>query len=79
MSQYVLANTGGEPPDPELFHLVRGMLRSLPGQLARVVVYRYFDSMTQEELSHCMGCSRRKVGDMLAKLLRLLAEEEKAQ
>jgi RNA polymerase sigma-70 factor (ECF subfamily) len=79
MSEYVSANTGGEPLDPELPHLVQDMLRSLPAELAKVAFYYFHDNMTQEEISRCMGCSRRKVGDLLAKLLRLLADEEKAR
>jgi RNA polymerase sigma factor (sigma-70 family) len=79
MTQYVSANTRDELPDVELPHVVQDMLRSLPAELAKVAVYYYYDNMTQEEISYCMGCSRRKVGDMLAKLLRLLAEQEKAQ
>jgi RNA polymerase sigma-70 factor (ECF subfamily) len=44
------------------------LLGELPRELADVAVYYHADEMTQEEIAEVLGCSRRRVGDLLARL-----------
>jgi RNA polymerase sigma-70 factor (ECF subfamily) len=65
-------------PHPELQHIVCNLLHKVSQDLAQVAVYYYFDEMTQEEISQIVGCSRRKVGDMLDRFKKALADKEVA-
>ena len=47
---------------------LRRLLARLPADLARVAVHHHLDEMTHEEIASMMGCSRRHVGDLLARL-----------
>jgi RNA polymerase sigma-70 factor, ECF subfamily len=49
----------------------RQLLARLPEKLARVAVYAYFDGMTHDEIAETLGCSRRNVGKMLARVAAL--------
>ena len=44
------------------------ILAELPRELADVAIYYHADEMTQEEIAEVMGCSRRRIGDLLARL-----------
>jgi RNA polymerase sigma factor (sigma-70 family) len=44
------------------------LLGELPRELADVAVYYHADQMTQEEIAEVLGCSRRHVGDLLARM-----------
>lgn len=46
---------------------VRGVLATLPEELATVAVYRFVDEMTHAEIAAIMGCSRRHIGDLLSR------------
>ena len=50
---------------------VRELLARLPNELAQATVYSYVDEMTHEEIAEQMGCSRRHVGDLLARAAEL--------
>ncbi len=54
------------------------LLAALPDELAQAAVYYYIDESTHEEIARLMGCSRRHVGDLLARLKHrwALAEAE---
>jgi RNA polymerase sigma factor (sigma-70 family) len=43
------------------------LLDRLDPVLAEVAVYHYVDEMTHDEIAHILGCSRRHVGDLLAR------------
>ncbi len=60
-------------PHPELVHIVANLLDCVPTDQAQVAIYYYFDDMTQEEISTMMGCSRRKVGDLLERFRSVVA------
>jgi len=47
---------------------LRRLLARLPEDLARVAVHHHLDAMTHEEIASIMGCSRRHVGNLLARL-----------
>ena len=47
---------------------VRALLERLPAPLGEVAVYYYVDEMTHEEIAAVLGCSRRRVGYLLARL-----------
>ncbi|WP_437313851.1 RNA polymerase sigma factor [Sorangium sp. So ce385] len=46
------------------------LLAELPDELAQAAVYYYIDESTHEEIATIMGCSRRHVGDLLARVKR---------
>lgn len=48
--------------------LARSVMAALPEELATVAVYRFVDEMTHAEIAELLGCSRRHVGDLLARL-----------
>ena len=47
--------------------LARGVLAALPEELATAAAYRFIDEMTHAEIAELLGCSRRHVGDLLAR------------
>jgi len=58
-------------PRAERLLLLRALLRELPEELATVAVYHYLDEMTYDEIAALLGCSRRHVGTLLARLAQL--------
>jgi RNA polymerase sigma-70 factor (ECF subfamily) len=61
---------------PETRALVADVLRELPDDIAQAVVYYYVDEMTHAEIAAIMGCSRRHVGNLLARFSREHTHEE---
>lgn len=57
-------------PRGENLATVRGLLGRLPSPLAEVAVYYYVDEMSHGEIATMLGCSRRHVGDLLARLAK---------
>jgi len=57
----------------------RQLLARLPEKLARVAVYAYFDGLTHDEIADILGCSRRNVGKLLARLAELSGAREVAE
>jgi RNA polymerase sigma-70 factor (ECF subfamily) len=55
-------------PRGEALATVRDLLGRLPSPLADVAVYYYVDEMSQDEIAAILGCSRRHVGDLVARL-----------
>jgi RNA polymerase sigma factor (sigma-70 family) len=55
---------------------LRQLLTRLPAELAQVVVYSHLDEMTHEEIAEQLGCSRRHVGDLLARAAERCQQEE---
>lgn len=60
----------GEPraSGPEVLVQLRHWFASLPDELADVAVYYHLDDMTQDEIAEMLGCSRQRVGKLLARL-----------
>lgn len=58
---------------------LRSLLERLPDQLAIVAVYAFMDELTHEEIARVIGCSRRQIGALLARLERWLQAQEKAE
>ncbi|MCE9577232.1 MAG: sigma-70 family RNA polymerase sigma factor [Deltaproteobacteria bacterium] len=56
------------PPRGETVMIARDVLARLPVELAEVAVYYYCDEMTHDEIATLLGCSRRHVGNLLARL-----------
>jgi RNA polymerase sigma-70 factor (ECF subfamily) len=56
------------PASTEDMTILRDLLARVPHELARVAVYYYADEMTHEEIAEVLACSRRHVGDLLARL-----------
>jgi len=52
----------------EVLAQVRSLLDKLPEPLGEVAVYHYVDGMTYDEIAAILGCSRRQVGYLLARL-----------
>jgi RNA polymerase sigma factor (sigma-70 family) len=59
------------PPEAESLAAARQLLGRLPESLARVAVYHYFDGLTHDEIGALLGCSRRYVGKLLARVVAL--------
>ena len=62
-----------QPPSPvasrsEMLAQVRSLLERLPEPLGEVAVYHYVDGMTYDEIGALLGCSRRQVGYLIARL-----------
>jgi len=57
----------------------RQLLARLPEKLARVAVYAYFDGLTHDEIADILGCSRRYVGKLLARVAELSGAAEAAE
>lgn len=57
-------------PGPEPRAIVRDLLERLPDDEAHAFVYYYVDEMSQAEISELLGCSRRHVGNLLARVRR---------
>lgn len=53
---------------PETTVLARRLLEQLPENLALVAVYTAVDGMTQDEIAETMGCSRRRVRELIDQL-----------
>jgi len=51
----------------ELLMLQRA-IQTLPDELAQVAIYYLVDGLTHQEIARIMSCSRRHVGNMLARL-----------
>ncbi len=49
-------------------------LRQMPEDLAEVAIYRFLDGMSHEEIATALRCSRRHVGNLLARLRRWAAD-----
>jgi RNA polymerase sigma-70 factor (ECF subfamily) len=48
--------------------LLAKLMERLDGKSAEVLVFRYFDDMTQDEIAALLGTSRKTVGKRLAKI-----------
>jgi DNA-directed RNA polymerase specialized sigma24 family protein len=53
---------------------LRALLLQLPDELARVAVYQLADELSQDEIAEVMGCSRRQVRKLMARLADALAQ-----
>ncbi len=58
--------------------LARDVLAKLPARQAEAAIYYFVDEMSQEEIAEILGCSRRRVGDLIADAQARFAEEEAA-
>ena len=56
-----------EPEADALVH-VREVLARMPHELACVAVYYFVDGMSHQEIAELLGCSRRRVGDMVERV-----------
>ena len=63
---------------PSAEHAVelRALLLRLPEERAQLAVYQLADEMSQDEIAELMGCSRRQVRNLLARLAEALAAED---
>ena len=69
-----VAPTQSEAADPvaENVSIVRDLIARLPDDLARVIIHRYIDGMTYDEIAEQLGCSRRHVGNLIARSREVL-------
>jgi RNA polymerase sigma factor (sigma-70 family) len=59
---------GSAPLSPESRLTLHGLLRRMPDEWARAAVYHYMDDLTHDDIAALMGCSRRHVGNLLARV-----------
>jgi RNA polymerase sigma-70 factor (ECF subfamily) len=64
------------PPSAEHVAELRVLLLRLPRELAQVAVYQLADEMNQDEIAEVMGCSRRQVRNLSARLQQALMSHE---
>jgi RNA polymerase sigma-70 factor, ECF subfamily len=62
-------------PDTRL--ALRQVLAIVPDEEARAAVHHYMDGMSHAEIATLLGCSRRRVGDLLERLQARLAACER--
>jgi len=67
------------PARAERLVLLDELLASLPDEIAQAAVYYYVDEMTHDEIASVIGCSRRHVGNLLARLQDLTRTEAACQ
>jgi RNA polymerase sigma-70 factor (ECF subfamily) len=53
---------------PEERFMLQSAIRSMPQELAQAAVYYLVDGLTHEEIARLLDCSRRHVGDLLARI-----------
>ncbi len=58
--------------------LARDVLAKLPARQAEAAIYYFVDEMSQEEIAPLLGCSRRRVGELIADAQARFAAEEAA-
>jgi len=63
--------------EPEWALTARAVLAQLPDDLACAAVYYYVDELSHREIAEVMGCSRRHIGNLLARLARWTEGQEK--
>jgi len=75
----LLAARGAEPETGAFDELValRDLFARLPDDLAAVAVYHHLDGMTHAEIAELLGCSRRHVGDLIARIAEWAARERR--
>jgi RNA polymerase sigma factor (sigma-70 family) len=56
------------PPRAEDAVQAARLLAELPDDLAQAAIHHYIDESTHEEIATIMGCSRRHIGDLLARV-----------
>jgi RNA polymerase sigma-70 factor (ECF subfamily) len=61
------ADDGSIPLAPERRLELHALLRRMPDEWARAAVYHYMDDLTHDDIAAVMGCSRRHVGNLLAR------------
>jgi RNA polymerase sigma-70 factor, ECF subfamily len=71
--QPVSPSAGGRA---EMLAQVRLLLLRLPEPLGEVAVYHFVDGMTYDEIAEMLGCSRRRVGYLLARLRVLTTADD---
>lgn len=59
---------------PEIMAQLRQVLEHLPVDLAEVGIHYYVEGMTHDEIACVLGCSRRKVGNLLEKFQKRAAK-----
>ncbi len=59
---------GSAPLSAERRSELHALLRRMPDEWARAVVYHHMDDLTHDEVAKLMGCSRRHVGNVLARV-----------
>jgi len=74
--------SGGSPKgqlrgdsDAERLSILRQLLARMPAELAAPAVHHFMDEMTHDEIAEVLGCSRRHVGDLIARALAWVAAE----
>ncbi|MFD8247276.1 RNA polymerase sigma factor SigF [Nocardia sp. NPDC059691] len=74
----LLDSLGAEDPDfstVENYLAVKPLLAALPEREKQVLVMRFFDSMSQEQIAQRIGCSQMQVSRILSKTLKSLREQ----
>ncbi len=76
LAQEAAAFTSSFTPDPEARIFLGRWLETVGADTAEAAVYFYLDRMTYDEIASVMGCSRRKVANLLSRLKEQVREGE---
>jgi len=60
--------SGQDGPDIERQLMVRQAVQSMPPEVAQAAIYYLVDGLTHAEIAELLDCSRRHVGDLLARV-----------
>lgn len=60
-------------PDDQV--ILNELLSTLSEELAAVAIFSHVDRMTQSEIAEVLGCSRRKVSDLLSRVRKMIQME----
>ncbi|MBF6246633.1 sigma-70 family RNA polymerase sigma factor, partial [Nocardia elegans] len=69
---------GAEDPEfgtVENYLAVKPLIAALPEREQRVLVMRFFHSMSQEQIAQQIGCSQMQVSRILSRTLKSLREQ----
>jgi len=73
------AGARAAPARGEALAAAAQLLDRLEPEVAEVVVYHHVDEMTHDEIAHILGCSRRHVGNLLARARVSIAAAARAE
>ncbi len=61
---------------PEQMSLLHRAIRTMPDDLCQAAIHYVLDGLTHDEIAQVMKCSRRHVGDLLARVAQWNSREE---
>lgn len=73
------AGLAPDPTPPDTAAALRQVLAVLTPEEAFIAVYHYLDGMRQSEIAALLGCSRRRIGDVLERMRARLSRTDRSK